>query len=686
MKKRILFILLLVMVTLGFGSCDIKTKNVTKQAAIELVRDDGRLKKIAALDIDVPYVVKKMIYNIIEQFATDYRKSVPARFKELLEKNIEASKEGLTFLDYLFKGSCHNKEDLDGVFPYPYGRNEFYNNEKYRGRNCRIFLLNNEYIMSFLVDEDADSNSLWYTLDSHINFDIYPNVKRIEHGKYIEDDMGRGNMLIEIDDVNEFYVEENTSYICSYIWRGHDNLKLNEYEGCLYLPSKSNPYYAFLEPIDKTLKEYKIHKDTVVVADYAFGECIDVENIIFEDVNTCINIGDYTFYNCENLKTCNFPSSINEIDNSLLTQIPNITLYNDGEASYLGNDDNPYVILVKVTNPSSPEFRVNDNTKIVYSTSFSGKLELTKVVIPDSVTQLCKWAIGGTSTLKEVIIGEGIKRIEKHAIINCLDKIEIKGRNIVFEGNPFVGATPDIYYDGTVNEWMHNYYINPIYSNRRDDLSRLYTKENNIYTFVENLEISCNVPKNAFAYYKHLKDVTFRNGVEVIGSNAFCQTSVRKVEFSNSIRLVEDNAFADSDNLNKFVYNGTIDEYCNIVYESPYANPMIYSISFATKNKNRETKLNKVVIGDSVTKINDYAFINSLYINEFIIGKNVKTIGKKAFYFHNSETSIYVLGELDNVEYYGLAGNLYFESSDVSSKFDKNWYSSVYSITWNYKQ
>ncbi len=675
--KRFLILALFLSLIVGFYSCKALWPNHDK----EIILDALKNIQYQLIDVDAPDKVKYDIDNLAKYYEQKYYKRVPNYYKSLAEEKNQAKAAGLTYLDYkLAKEGC-TREDLENGFIYPYGRNEKFNSIKYANYYCKLILINGE-ILKLFIENTKNENDLWHTMDSNVTYDIFPNVKVLDNGKYIIDDI-RGNMLIGIDDVSEFYVSEDTTYVCSHIWKDKENLKLNEYEGCLYLPSKSNPYYAFLEPIDKTLTEYKIHKDTKVIADYAFGECSNVEVVTFEDLNTCIGIGNYAFINCNNLKHCNFPSSIDTINSSIFDMIPNIEMYNDGIANYLGNDENPYLMLCNITNKEIEEFNFHKNTKIILEKGMIGCPSKEKLEIPNSITQISADSIGYYPNIE---IGDGIKLIETDAF-RC-ENLVIKGRNIIFEsdGNYPLFKAENIYFDGTVNDWVQNKFEGSVFSETSDKCSKLYTKENTTYSLVENPQISCDVSDYAFANYKYLTKVTFKNGVKSIGRYAFYNTPCEKVEFPNTIEKIKSNAFYSAKNIYKFTYVGTIGEYCKIVYETPHSNPIIYSTTLALKNGTREKNIKELIIGDDVTKINDYAFINLVSVKKIVIGKNVKEIGREVFIFSAENSETYVLGNVDMIKYGGLVGKVYFTSSDVSNKYEYGWRTHVGSITWDYKE
>ncbi|MCH5172105.1 MAG: leucine-rich repeat domain-containing protein, partial [Erysipelotrichales bacterium] len=136
-----------------------------------------------------------------------------------------------------------------------------------------------------------------------------------------------------------------------------------------------------------------------------------IKKVIFKNGSKLESIGDYAFYKCSSLTSIVIPSSVTSIgygafsDCSSLTSIviPNSVIsigehafsgcnslqYNEyGNCYYLWNDKNPYLVLVKAKDINITSATINENTKFIHSSAFSGCSSLTSIVIPISVTSI----------------------------------------------------------------------------------------------------------------------------------------------------------------------------------------------------------------------------------------------------------------------------------------------------------
>ena len=93
------------------------------------------------------------------------------------------------------------------------------------------------------------------------------------------------------------------------------------------------------------------------------------------------------------------------------------TTYNN--CSYLGNETNPYVLLVKCNNTSITSVEIHPNTKVIDNMAFYSCKSLTSVVIPDQVVHIGTYAFASCSALTNVTISASVKTIMTRAFYSC---------------------------------------------------------------------------------------------------------------------------------------------------------------------------------------------------------------------------------------------------------------------------
>ena len=96
------------------------------------------------------------------------------------------------------------------------------------------------------------------------------------------------------------------------------------------------------------------------------------------------------------------------------------SLYTEYEfCNYVGSDDNPYAVLVEVTNKNMSGYTIHEDTKHIAPYVFENCSRLSSITIPDSVITIGDRAFGACKNLTSVTIGNGVKRICNYAFYDC---------------------------------------------------------------------------------------------------------------------------------------------------------------------------------------------------------------------------------------------------------------------------
>jgi len=165
-----------------------------------------------------------------------------------------------------------------------------------------------------------------------------------------------------------------------------NSLQYNEYENAYYLGNSTNPYVVLIKAKDENITSCTIHENTRFIYDSAFN-------------------------GCKNLQ-------YNEYEN----------------AYYLGNNTNPYVVLIKAKDESITSCTIHENTKFIYFNAFIGCGSLTNITVPDSVTSIGGFAFRNCSRLGRITIGNGVTSIGYSAFYDC---------------RRLIGIT----FNGTIEQW-----------------------------------------------------------------------------------------------------------------------------------------------------------------------------------------------------------------------------------------
>ncbi len=144
-------------------------------------------------------------------------------------------------------------------------------------------------------------------------------------------------------------------------------------EGLAYLLSDDESYYILTGLGTATDKD-------IVIADYynelpvkeiearAFASCKQLTSITI--LGNVERIQKYAFYNCANVTSIEVPDSVVYIGKAAFDKCDKLT-YNEYEnAYYLGDEETPYLILIKAKDKTVTSCVIHKNTKCIYDDAF----------------------------------------------------------------------------------------------------------------------------------------------------------------------------------------------------------------------------------------------------------------------------------------------------------------------------
>ncbi len=298
--------------------------------------------------------------------------------------------------------------------------------------------------------------------------------------------------------------------------------------------------------------------------------------------------------------------------------------------------------------------------------NFADCINLTKITIPQSVTNIFEYAFYNCSNLEEITIPEKVEYIGNCTFENCtkLSKVTFNEGIIHIMQRAFYNCTSlkEINFPNSLWQIWNHAFGNCI------GLEKITVGSENEYFYVQN---NCLIDKETKALVLGCKTSIIPDDVIAIGEDAFygC-TGLTEITIPSSVTNIDDNAFYGCVNLKTvnnyseiYIYKGktdngyvgfyaetvnnfnanpsgecgenltwSFDEDTGILTISGSGNMADYVDSSNTPWYDYRDKIKEVIIGDGVAAIGSYAFYNCIGLTEITIPSGVTAIGSSAFY------------------------------------------------------
>ncbi|MCM1557155.1 MAG: leucine-rich repeat domain-containing protein [Anaeroplasma bactoclasticum] len=296
------------------------------------------------------------------------------------------------------------------------------------------------------------------------------------------------------------------------------------------------------------------------------------------------SIDERAFRYCTNLKTLIIPQSVGYIGEDAFIDCNALeyNIYDNG--CYLGNDDNPYVWLIKSKNTYIQSCTIHQDTKYIYTQAFYSCNDLTTVHIPAGVVHIATDAFTVYCNKLSYAYYEG--DLESW----CNLKVQIF---------PYYGNSNHFYLKNENDTWEE--VTSLVIPNTIIEISDYQFNAFNNLTSLIIPESVKTIGNGSFRYCSKLEKIQIKNGVESIGNQAFywCD-SLLNLELPDSIRIVKKDVFSRCDYLKYLIINNGIKEIGD--------NLISYTHAEAIYFKGTEEEWQQISIGnqntnlDSITK------------------------------------------------------------------------------------
>ncbi len=448
----------------------------------------------------------------------------------------------------------------------------------------------------------------------------------------------------------------------------------NSFEGCDNIANAIIPITALRRIPRDNLKNVKITSGNYIDFEL-FKNHNSLERVELSESIT--SVGSYAFYNCKNLKSIKLPNSLSDVGDYAFTGCNSLLFNEYDNGLYIGNEENPYMILIKAKNNNITSCVVNENTFFMLSAAFWDCRKIASITVPfvgsnkygnhsrfDYIfaqdIYSTRYTVPVPTSLKEVIITGG-DRIGDSAFSGCssLTSIEIPSGVTSIGNEAFSNCsslTSVTFGDNSQLTSIGSYAFLGCSSLTSIEMPSSVTSIG--YGAFSNCSslTSIDIPSgvtsigdSVFTYCSSLTSIEIPSGVTSIGNSAFLGcSSLTSIEIPSGVTSIGNSAFYLCSSLTSVVIPNGITS----IGESAF-----YSCS----------SLTSIDIPNGITSIGERAFYNCSSLTSVVIPNGITSIGERAFYLCSSLTSIEIPNSVKSIGDSAFSGCRSLTSIEIPS-------------------
>lgn len=275
--------------------------------------------------------------------------------------------------------------------------------------------------------------------------------------------------------------------------------------------------------------------------------------------------------------------------------------------------------------------------------AFQGLTQLTSVELPNTVLTISNYSFSGCTCLTEFTVPRSVTTLGQNICSGCGSINTIKYKAIKCVGStaysPFVDIqsqiTKILFYDG-VTVIPHN-------------LCHTWTNIHDI-----RFPNTVTIIGNASFFRTSISSLTLPDNISYIDNNSFSSIStLQEVYIPKSFKQSNANSFSNCINIKNVYYEGTLEDWLNIVFYDG-GNPTYFGkASLYIQGKKLK---GEVIIPNTITRINNNAFCGIPDITSIVILDSVISIGNHSFNNCSSLTSVTIPNSVTSIGYSAFRG------------------------------
>ena len=431
------------------------------------------------------------------------------------------------------------------------------------------------------------------------------------------------------------------------------------------------------------LEEVVIPTSVTSIGSSAFAGCTSMTAISLHEGVTSISA--QAFYNCKLLATVSLPTSLCWVGADAFAvlgydtfTLPNDLVYNELNGDlYLGNAQNPYVVLIRVGDRSVTSYTLNPNTRVIYGSALS-RAAITEISLHENLKALGPYALNGCGALTSIHIPDGVLTLGEGALQSCSSLTSVTGmKNVTTLGDyafAYCRSLPSLTLSDALTDVGIGVFsgTNALATTTEGDLSYIGSASNphmillkatdrtkTAYEIHPNTKI---IYQGAFQSCTKLTRITVPEGVQTLGNSAFsgCE-ALAFVTLPLSLQTVGVSAFRNC----KLLFDIVVPE--NVTYigsgafsgcslskitlpfigerSSGLGNVLfghIFGITEADQHVNKIPKGLTTVIVTNCTSLGSSAFFECKTITNITLPATLKVINSGAFYLTKNLKKVYI--------------------------------------------